>query len=117
MEITEGDKEVTDGIIQVEVAAGKAAKAAEAHKPVSESDAVRARSDTEVTPEPYQAGSQPSRVSNWLVGDANQEGSEVAATTDSAAVSSDVKAAVNGVGSDETDDHSVEVIVDASLLG
>lgn len=117
VEVTENDKGVADGSVKVEVAAGTAAKAAATFKPMSESDAGRERSDTEVMPEPYKAGSQPSRVSNWLTGDTNPAGSEVAADTASAADSSNAKAAVNDMGPEEADDHCVEVIVDASLLG
>lgn len=118
VEVTEGDKGVADGSVKVEVAAGTAAKAAEIYKPMFESDAGRARSDTEAMPEPYKPGSQSSRVSNWLVTDASQAGSEVAAAdTASADLESNAKAAVDGMGSEEADDHSVQVIVDASLLG
>lgn len=68
------------------------------------------------------AGSQPSKMSNWLVGDSKQAGSEMdagralgnkASKSDEKAIQSDP----SGTGSDEDDDTVVQVTVDRSLLG
>lgn len=112
VEVTEGEEGLADGSIKVEIAAGTAAKAAKTSTHMSDNGSGRARSDTEVMPEAYKPASQP----NWLFSGNSQAGSELADAA-SAAVSSDAKAAVDSIGSDGADDHSVEVIVDASLLG
>lgn len=66
------------------------------------------------------AGSQPSKMSNWLVGDSNQAGSEVdagRASGNKASKSDEKTIESSGTGSDEDDDTVVQVTVDRSLLG
>lgn len=146
VEVSDGHTDMLDGSVKVDVTAVTAAQTAREHKSDTgagtasgQQDDTRCNSlaalhpstadprvywDHESTGNAFnKVGSQPSKVSNWLMDDSNQAGSEVEAGSASGNRASrfdekPIESDPSGTGSDEDDDDTVvQVTVDRSLLG